>query len=258
MKDIIEKAKIQTNNLPRQIIRRDIIIKNPQEIAEEFNKFFINIGPELSSKIPNVQNNFENYLNYVNTSIESSEITAQELKNSFSSLKINKSSGYDDISSNVIKNIYEGIEGPLMHIFNLSIKDGIFPKKLKIAKVIPAFKTGDKSELSNYRPISILPCFSKILERIMYNRLINYLSENNLLFQKQFGFQASKSTDHAILELSDQIHDSFERNIFTLGIFIDLSKAFDTVNHQILLKKLEYYGIRNNSLKWFENYLHKR
>ena len=258
MKDIIGKAKIQTNNLPRQIIRRDIIIKNPQEIAEEFNKFFINIGPELSSKIPNVQNNFENYLNYVNTSIESSEITAQELKNSFSSLKINKSSGYDDISSNVIKNIYEGIEGPLMHIFNLSIKDGIFPKKLKIAKVIPAFKTGDKSELSNYRPISILPCFSKILERIMYNRLINYLSENNLLFQKQFGFQASKSTDHAILELSDQIHDSFERNIFTLGIFIDLSKAFDTVNHQILLKKLEYYGIRNNSLKWFENYLHKR
>ena len=133
-----------------------------------------------------------------------------------------------------------------------------FLSKLKTAKITPIFKAGDKTEVSNYRPISVLPCFSKVLERIMYNRLYNFLCENNMLYEKQFGFQSSHSTDHAIIQLIDEISKYFERNAFTLGVFIDLSKAFDTVDHQILLSKLNSYGIRDINCKWFKSYLSKR
>ena len=134
-----------------------------------------------------------------------------------------------------------------MNIFSLSLKKGIFPEKLKIAKVSPIFKKGDTSILSNYRPISVLPCFLKILERIMYSRLYTYLAENNILFNKQFGFRAGHSTEQATLELIDQISDSFNDKSYFLGIFIKLLKAFDTVDHKILLKTLHHYGIKEKN-----------
>ena len=141
-----------------------------------------------------------------------------------------------------------------MNYFSLSLKKGIFPEKMKIAKVSPIFKKGDKSILSNYSPISILPCISKILEHIMYNRLYTYLAEKNILFNKQFGFRADHSTEHALLELIDQISDSFNDKSYFLGIFIVLSKAFGTVDHKILLKKLQHCEIKGKNLSWFENY----
>ena len=121
----------------------------------------------------------------------------QELKEAVASLKLNKSPGWDSIHVNVIKAIYGELKRPLFYIFDQSLKSGIFSDKLKIAKVFPIYKSGKKYVLSNYRPISVLPCFSKILERIMYNRLYNYLSENEILNDKQFGFQAEHSTEHA-------------------------------------------------------------
>ena len=157
-----------------------------------------------------------------------------------------------------MKFVFDGLIGPLMHIFDLSLKNGVFPDKLKIARVTPIFKSGDKEFVSNYRPISVLSCFSKILERIMYNRLYSFLISNHILYTKQFGFQKDHSTEHAILQLTNQILQSFDRDEFTIGIFIDLSKAFDTVDHTILLKKLAYYGVKNNNLKWFKSYLFKR
>ena len=142
-----------------------------------------------------------------------------------------------------------------MNIFNLSLNTGIFPDRIKVAKFTLIFKKGEKCSISNYRPISVLPCFSKILERIIYNRLYDYFTVNNILFNKQFGFRADHSTEHAPLELIDQICDSFnDKNCF-LGIFIDLSKAFDTIDHSIILKKLEHYGIKGTNLSWFQSYL---
>ena len=147
---------------------------------------------------------------------------------------------------------------PLKHVFSLSIKNGIFPDKLKIARVTPIYKSGEKGFINNYRPISVLPCFSKILERIMYNRLYSFLIENNILYKKQFGFQKEHSTEHAILQLTNQILESFNLDKYTIGVFIDLSKAFDTVDHNILLKKLSFYGVKNTNLNWFRSYLSNR
>ena len=134
----------------------------------------------------------------------------------------------------------------------------MFPNELKIAKVTPIFKTDDQSLVSNYRPISVLPVFSKILERVMYNRVFTYLNDNKLLYEKQFGFKNNTSTDHAILDLVNNISKSFEQGKFTLGIFIDLSKAFDTVDHNILLKKLNKYGIKGSTYDWFLSHLSNR
>ena len=146
----------------------------------------------------------------------------------------------------------------MLKIFNDSLLLGIFPQSMKIAKVTPFYKSGKKNLMTNYRPISVLLCFPKILERIMYNRLYSYLNDNNLFFQKQFGFREGHSTNHALIELINSINDSFNQSKYTLGVFIDLSKAFDTVDHNILLKKLSLYGIKNNSLKWFPSYLSNR
>ena len=147
---------------------------------------------------------------------------------------------------------------PLKYIFNLSLQQGIFLENLKIARVSPVYKKDEEFLLTNYRPISAPPCLSKLLERIMYNRLFKYLSENSILYKTQFGFQAPHSTEHAILLLVNQLYQSFNESKFTLGIFIDLSKAFDTVDHKILTKKLELYGIKDCNLRWFESYLSNR
>ena len=127
---------------------------------------------------------------------------------------------------------------PLKYIFNFLLQQRIFPENLKIAIVSPIYEKGEEFLRTNDRPISVLPCFSKLLERIMYNRLFKYLSENSILCEKQFGFQTSHSTDHAILLLVNQLYQSRDESKFTLGIFIDLSKALGTVDHKILTKKM--------------------
>ena len=118
---------------------------------------------------------------------------------------------------------------------------------MKIARVSPIFKIGEEFFFTNYRQISVLPCFSKLLYRIMYNRLYKYLLQNKIFYEKQFGFQASRSTEHAVIQLINQMFDVFNENKYTLGTFIDLSKVFDTVDHNILLKNLDMYGIKRKN-----------
>ena len=124
----------------------------------------------------------------------------------------------------------------------------------------PIHKKDEELLLANYRTISVLPCLSKLLECIMYNQLFKYLSENSILYEKQFGFQTSDSTEHAILLLLNQLYQSFDESKFTLGIFIDLSKAFDTMDFKILtfLVRIGFYGIKGCNLRWFESYLLNR
>ena len=146
-------------------------------IAENFNEFFANIGPELASKIPQIKTHFSFYIDAIISTFQELSISEKEFKTAFFELKRNKSCGHGNISVNVVIDTYEEIKQPLIHIFNLCFKEGVFPSKLKIGKINPGFKKGDSFLLTNYRPITTLPCFSKILERLMYNKLCNYLTE---------------------------------------------------------------------------------
>ena len=164
-------------------------IFDKKEIAETFNSYFFNIGPNLAASIPESKTSFQNYIHCNGPCLSTISLTDLQLENAFASLKSNKSSGYDDISANVVKRVSDEIFVILKHIFNISLRNGVFPDKLKIAWVTPTFKKGNNILLTNYRPISVLTCFSKLLARIMYNRLYKLLVENNILYQKQFGFQ---------------------------------------------------------------------
>jgi hypothetical protein len=141
---------------------------------------------------------------------------------------------------------------------NLSLKFGTFPDALKLAKIIPIYKCNDHSDIKNYRPISLLSVFSKLFERVIYNRIFEYFTKNKLLYPKQFGFQKNHSTEHAIIEIVNQITEGYDKRKYTLGVSIDLSKAFDTVDHYILLEKIKHYGIINSTYSWIKSYLTDR
>ena len=139
------------------------------------------------------------------------ELNFNEFEEAFKSLKRNKDACFDDLHGNIIINAYDSLKNILFHVSNVLIKQGTFPDSLKIAKVTPIFKSGAKNNISNYRPISILPVFSKVLERIMYNRVYNHLDSKGLLFEKQFGFQKNNSTEHVILQLTGDITSSLKK-----------------------------------------------
>ena len=178
MKEIIGKAKVFHQNLPNNLRINQTSITDKKIIADKFNEFFINIGSNLAAKIPPSNTNCNSYLPHICTIFAEKSVTEEELKRAFFSLKPKKTPGYDNINVNVVKKVYEELKSPLMQIFNLSLSTGIFPDKLKIAKLSPIFKNGEKNLVTNYRPVSVLPCFSKILKHIMYDRLYSYLTEN--------------------------------------------------------------------------------
>ena len=181
--------------------------------------------------------------------------TIHEIENIIKSLK-NKSTS--DVSILPLKSVYNTLSPVLHHVISASLEQGIFPTKLKIAKVIPLHKGGSTADITNYRPISLLSCFSKIYEKIMHKRLVKFLNENNIIFRSQYGFRAGHSSEHALLVAQHKINLALEKKQIALLLLIDFSKAFDMVDHEILLSKLEHYGIRGKYLNWFKSYLSNR
>jgi hypothetical protein len=212
-------------------------IRDSSEIAKQFNIHYTSIGPTLASQIPSQPENFFDYLDDRDfpNSLYFAPCNPSEITNIIKCLQPKTSSGYDNISPRLLKYHPAAIAHPLAHIANLSMEKGVFPTKMKIAKVIPIYKKDNRSLFINYRPISLLPSFSKILEKLIHKRLMKYLSSHNILIHSQYGFQPNLSTELAILELQDRIIKKIASKHLCLGLSIDLSKAFNTLNHDILL-----------------------
>ena len=232
-------------------------------MANKFNDFFVNIGKDLASKLStNTNTSYKDYMfeNVNNLKFTFHEITETVVKNIILELKSKNSCGMDGITSKVIKTYCNVLCKPITIMINQSLNSGIFPDQLKIAKVLPIYKgnNSDSNKLSNYRPISILPVISKIFERVIYNQLYAYFIQNNLFYSSQYGFRSKHSTELAALEFVDRINNLLDSRNTPLAIFMDLSKAFDTINHTILIHKLHSYGISDKELRWFESYLQNR
>lgn len=192
------------------------------------------------------------------TSLFFSPVTSVEIEQIIMSLKSSNSTGVDEISSTLLKQIYKTILNPLTSLFNISISSGIYPDVYKTSKLIPIFKKGDRSEVNNYRPVSLLCTISKVLERVVNNRLLHHLNNHNIIVPNQYGFRKNRSTTEAIKHFIKEIIHQLENRQPAVGLFCDLSKAFDRVDHGILLRKLENCGVRGVPLSWFESYLSDR
>ena len=256
IKDVINKKR--STNVPNQFRCGEVLISDKSVIANKFNSYFVNIGNDLSKKCPNVSTSPISYLKQSNpNTIYLQKVEKGEIERIIKSLK-NASAGHDDIHAKIVKSTYHLFIDPLLHVMNLSIENGFFPDEMKLAKIIPLHKSGDTMNISNYRPVSVLPIFSKILERIMYNRLINFINKNEILYKYQFGFRSNHSANMALITLVDKIMSALDNGNIVIGLFLDLKKAFDTVNHRILIDKLFHHGIRGVALNWIIDYLDQR
>ena len=237
-----------------------VIISGNKNIANEFCDFFSTIGAKLSNKIPTSSVPYGEYLSGIwsQKSFFLSPTDEHEIAKIILGLKNKYSTGYDEMSNVLLKKLIPEICHPLSVIFNKSLSEGIVPKAMKLADVLPIFKSKDSSVCSNYRPISLLPVVSKVLERVVYTRLYNFLQKEQLLYNSQYGFRTKHSTINAITEFVGKVLNGFENDQYTLSIFLDLSKAFDTIDHNIMLHKMNTYGIRGCANNWFKSYLSNR
>ena len=255
---IICKKKRETNI--NKLTVNNQTINDPVQIANTMNNYFTKIGPELAEKFKNSnENNFMKFMGDSNKqSMYMFKTNSNEIYKLISKLNDKKSSGYDELSAKFLKLCSPHITVPLATIFNSSISKGIYPDLLKTARVTPIYKKGAKSDPGNYRPISVLSQVNKIFEKILHKRLYKYLTKFKILYEYQFGFREGHSTTQALIDITDRLKTAMDAKELSCGIFIDLTKAFDTVDHSILLKKMYTYGIRGNVHNLFKSYLSNR
>ena len=233
-------------------------INDVKTISNAFAKHYGEMGKSLSNKIKEsgtindpmtyLKNRTQYNCYFYPTNIE-------EIEKIIKSLKAKNSSGYDQISNKILKKIYPGIIHGLEILFNKSLQNGIFPNNMKLSIISPLYKGNTKTEIINYRPVSLLPTISKVLEKIVHIRVTKFLSKYKILYEGQYGFREKRSTSDAILDLTGNVVENINRGFFTLCLFLDMSKAFDSLYHGTVMKKLEFYGIRGIPLSWFRSYL---
>ena len=244
------------------------MLSDPNVLSNIFNEYFSTLGSKVQEKIPPVKGSFEAYLkkksddkliiNPDGRVFFLSPCLLRAISDIIVKLDENKSTGPNGIPVFLLKTFNDFFSKILSKLINLSFEKGVFPDLLKMAKVIPLHKKGSKFDHLNYRPISLLSVFSKIYEKLIYSRLYSYLTKYNLIYQKQFGFRSSYSTNHAIISITEHIRRLLDDGELVCGIFVDLEKAFDTVLHDIFCEKLKAYGLRGKINDLLKSYLKDR
>ena len=228
----------------------------PKDIANALNKHFTSIASKLAKKLEKTNIRPISYLGNQNCStMYLHNITLEEIIELIKSISPQKAMGYDGIPPKIIKWAPELFAPILMVIFNKCINLGYYPDAMKTGRVAPIHKDDDKNDVNNYRPISVLTQFNQLFERLLSKRLLSFFDKFKLITKKQFGFLKKHSTEHAILDLKEYLLKNLDKKNVTALLFLDLQKAFDTVSHDILLKKLRHYGVRGSVYRLFESYL---
>lgn len=224
------------------------------ELANTFNDYLVNNAYDVTS------NEFIQFLPDPNSSsMFLKPVSEQDVYSVFSQLKNSSSRDIDGIKIRPIKYVLDILVPCITHIFNLCLSNAVFPERMQIAKVSVLFKKGDKNDVRNYRPISILSVFSKGLEKLMHRQLYQFFENHNVISPTQFGFREHQSTEMALLEQKKFILSEFEKKKHVvLGLYVDFSKAFDNIQHSTLFEKLHCYGIRGHALDLFKSYLKHR
>ena len=227
-----------------------------QEMSNAFNEYFSKIGKTLHKNFPaNVKKRHTKTPSSYKAQFVFKDVTQDEIENIIKTLPVNKATGPDNLPAKLLRHVASVISSPVTHIINQSLRTGIIPSEWKCARVTPIFKGGDKACMENYRPISVIPILAKIMEKIVYKQLFQYVTDNNILSDCQSGFRPMYSTQSALLNVCDKWLVAIDNGNIVGVVMIDLKKAFDTVDHKTLLEKLEVYGFSEITLEWFKNYL---
>lgn len=252
--ETIKKKKSMKNI---NIVENDQIV-NPSDVSNKFSTFFATIADKLVSEIPDTNVSTMSFLrNRVSNSFFMPAINPNDINNAISGLKDN-GCGLYKVATSVLNESKSIINKPLAYIFDLCITHGYFPEELKIGCITPVHKKDDKTDINNYRPVCSLSPFSKIFEKIVHNQMVSFLDKFNILSTSQFGFRKTMSTESALLNFVDFIHNGLDKKENVGAIYMDLSKAFDVMNHKILEQKLEHYGFRGMFLKFIMSFLNDR